>query len=91
MTENILVDNGESKFEIEAMTVLDRSLEDVAVNGEQILIVIDAAFESDVEIPLAEIRLIIFVILNRPQSGKGREVADRVGDKGGDDVPIPLE
>lgn len=58
------------------MAKLDRRFEDVAVNGDKIVVGVGAAFPGNVDVPLAEIQLIVFVILNRPQSGERCEVAD---------------
>ena len=71
-----MVDDVEGKFEIKTMAILDRRPEDVAVNGDKIVIAVGTTLPSDVEIPLAEIWLIVFVVLNSPKSGKRREVAD---------------
>ena len=63
----------------------------MAIDVEKIFVIFNAAFPRDVQIKFAEIWLIVFVVLNSPKSGKRREVADRVGNKSGDNMPVPLE
>ena len=52
----------------------------MAIDVEKIFVIFNAAFPSDVLVEFAEIRLIVFVVLNSAKSGKRSKVADRVGD-----------
>ncbi len=73
--------------------MFDCAFDDLAVDVQKSVVVIGvgSAFPSDVEVPLTEIGGIVFEILNSSKSGEGREVTDRVSDKSGNQMLVPLE
>ena len=65
MPGNVFVDDGKGKFEVGAMPIFDRAFDDLAVDVEKIAVVVEPAFPSNIEIPLAKIRLIVLEVFEQ--------------------------